>query len=172
MPEAAGYSAVTHLRDGRAVAIRALRPDDRAWQQIDRSTIGLCSRHGSAAWESIWRHRDPRGYVQRQTYAPFTSTRAQPATPAPTTAPPTTARRVVRRATPATLTGVNGRPTLACALSTAIEGLSPGDQLIDARVPKAIVAVANSACLTLIFIIATSCVEWDNDNDWRPARLI
>jgi hypothetical protein len=31
MPEAAGYWAVTHLRDGRAVAIRALRPDDRAW---------------------------------------------------------------------------------------------------------------------------------------------
>lgn len=30
MPEAAHYSAVTHLRDGRAVAIRALRPDDRA----------------------------------------------------------------------------------------------------------------------------------------------
>lgn len=30
MPEAAGYSAVTHLRDGRSVAIRALRPDDRA----------------------------------------------------------------------------------------------------------------------------------------------
>src|SRR4030081_2218384 len=83
---------------------------------------------------------------QRQTYEPFTSTRTQ-AAPAPTTAPPTTARRVVRRATPATLTGVNGRPTLACALSTATEGPPPGDQFIDARVPKARVAVANNVCL-------------------------
>src|SRR4029079_7702313 len=99
---------------------------------------------------------------QRQTYVPFTSTRAQPATPAPTTAPPTTARRVVRRATPATLTGVNGRPTLACALSTATEGISPGDQLIDASVPKTRVAVANNACLTRIFLIATSCAELSN----------
>jgi len=109
---------------------------------------------------------------QRQTYAPFTSTRAQPATPAPTTAPPTTARRVVRRATPATLTGVNGLPTLACALSTAIEGPSPGDQLIDARVPKARVAVANNARLMPIFFIATSCAQQANDNDPRSVRLI
>jgi len=36
---------------------------------------------------------------------------------ATTTAPLTTARRVVRRATPAELTGVSGRPTRACALS-------------------------------------------------------
>src|SRR5258705_7019339 len=56
--------------------------------------------------------------IQRQTYDPLTSTRTQavPAAAAPTAAPPTTARRVCRRATPATLTGVNGRPTLACAL--------------------------------------------------------
>jgi len=62
--------------------------------------------------------------LQRQTYLPFTSTRTQavPTAAAPTAAPPTTARRVVRRATPATLTGVNGRPTLACALARR-EGL-------------------------------------------------
>ena len=30
LPEAARYSAITHLRDGRTVAIRALRLDDRA----------------------------------------------------------------------------------------------------------------------------------------------
>src|SRR5258705_10809897 len=81
-------------------------------------------------------------------------------------------RRVVRRATPATLTGVNGRPTLACALSTATEGTPPGDQFIDARVPKARVAVASNACLMLIFLIATSCAEQANDNDPRSAGLI
>jgi len=55
---------------------------------------------------------------QRHTYCPFTSTRthAVPTAAAPTAAPPTTARRVCRRATPATLTGVAGRPTLASAL--------------------------------------------------------
>src|SRR6266436_1651687 len=104
-----------------------------------------------------WHHRDPRGHI---------------AAAAPTAAPPTTARRVVRRATPATLTGVNGRPTLACALSTATEGTPPGDQFIDARVPKARVAVANNACLMLIFLIATSCAEQANDNDPRSAGLI
>ena len=46
-----------------------------------------------------------------------TRTHALLAAAAPTAAPPTTARRVVRRATPATLTGVPGRPTLACAVS-------------------------------------------------------
>jgi len=52
---------------------------------------------------------------QRQTYDPLTSTRTQPVltAAAPTAAPPTTARRVCRRATPATLTGVSGRPTRA-----------------------------------------------------------
>jgi len=134
---------------------------------------------GSARLRDAPRH--PNGTIvtrvvtfQRQTYAPFTSTRTQavPAAAAPTAAPPTTARRVVRRATPATLTGVNGRPTLACALSTATEGTPPGDQFIDARVPKARVAVANNACLMLIFLIATSCAEQANDNDPRPAGLI
>ena len=67
----------------------------------------------------------PAATLQRQTYEPFTSTRTQPEAAAPTAAPPTTARRVDRRATPATLTGVNGRPTLACALSTATEGTRP-----------------------------------------------
>jgi hypothetical protein len=86
--------------------------------------------------------RHPNGAIatrvvkpQRQTYEPFTSTRTQPEDATPTAAPPTTARRVVRRATPATLTGVNGRPTLACALSTATERPPPGDQFIEARAP-------------------------------------
>src|SRR5882724_8309565 len=138
---------------------------------------------GSARLRDAPRH--PNGAIatrvvtfQRQTYEPFTSTRTQevPAAAAPTAAPtaarPTTARRVVRRATPATLTGVNGRPTLACALSTATEGTPPGDQFIDARVPKARVAVANNTCLMLIFLIATSCAEQANDNDPRSAGLI
>src|SRR3954465_1860325 len=59
--------------------------------------------------------------AQRQAYAPFTSTRTQAAPP--TTAPPTTARLVVRRATPATLTGVKGRPTRAWATSMPNDNL-------------------------------------------------
>src|SRR6476660_8437195 len=96
---------------------------------------------------------------QRQTYDPFTSTRTQavPTAAAPTAAPPTTARRVCRRATPATLTGVNGRPTLACALSTATERPSLGDHPTDARAPNARAAVTNKTFLTLIFLIPTSC---------------
>src|SRR6476469_7811115 len=80
---------------------------------------------------------------QRQTYDPFTSTRTQavPTAAAPTAAPPTTARRVCRRATPATLTGVNGRPTLASALS--IDSARPplGDHATDPSAPSATTAV-------------------------------
>jgi hypothetical protein len=54
----------------------------------------------------------------------------------------------------------------------ATEGPPPGDQFIDARVPKATVAVANNACLKLIFLIATSCAEHANDNDPRLEGLI
>jgi hypothetical protein len=79
------------------------------------------------------------------------------------------ARRPSR--TPATLTGVSGRPTLACALSTTTKGPSLGDQSIDAKVPKAKAAVANNACLTLICLIATSYVEHANDNDRWSAGL-
>jgi hypothetical protein len=112
--------------------------------------------------------------IQRQTYLPFTSTRTQavPTAAAPTAAPPTTARRVCRRATPATLTGVNGRPTLACALSAATERPSVGDQFIDARTPNARIAVASNARLMLIFLIATSCAEEANDKDGPSAALI
>jgi RimJ/RimL family protein N-acetyltransferase len=46
MPEAAGYSAVEELRDGRRVEIRALRPDDRA---------DLVSAVGRASPESLFR---------------------------------------------------------------------------------------------------------------------
>src|SRR5260370_28571814 len=87
---------------------------------------------GSARLRDAPRH--PNGTIvtrvvtfQRQTYAPFTSTRTQavPATDAPTAAPHTYARRVVRRATPATLNGVNDRPTLTCALLTTTVATPP-----------------------------------------------
>src|SRR5436305_975735 len=98
-------------------------------------------------------------HAQRQTYAPLTSTRWQPTAAAPMAAPPTTARRVVRRATPATLIGVPGRPTLACALSMESEGPSTGDHPGEANEAAANTAAANSACLMLIFLIVTSCVD-------------
>jgi hypothetical protein len=52
----------------------------------------------------------------------------------------------VRRATPATLTGVSGRPTLACALS--IDSVSPsfGDQFAGAKNPVVRTAAAKSSC--------------------------
>src|SRR5882762_10006686 len=84
---------------------------------------------------------------QRQTYAPLTSTRTHAAPP--TTAPPTTARRVVRRATPATLTGVNGRPTRACALSTDNERPPDCDQSIEPETPNATTAATSSARFNL-----------------------
>ena len=112
--------------------------------------------------------------IQRQTYDPFTSTRTQavPAAAAPTAAPPTTARRVVRRATPATLTGVNGRPTLASAFSIDSEGPLLGDQVTDPRVPNAKTAVANNARLMLIFFISISSAEKSIESHPRSARLI
>src|SRR6266481_120738 len=105
---------------------------------------------GSARLRDAPRH--PNGTIvtrvvtfQRQTYAPFTSTRTQavPAAAAPTAAPPTTARRVVRRATPATLTGVNGRPTRACALSTDNERPLDCDQSIEPEAPNTTTAVVS-----------------------------
>jgi hypothetical protein len=98
--------------------------------------------------------------AQRQTYAPFTNTRTQAvlAAAAPTAAPPTTARRVVRRATPATLTGVAGRPTLACAVSTDSEGPLFFDHSTDPNVPHTRTAAAKNARLALIFVIETSIV--------------
>src|SRR4051794_16816780 len=93
----------------------------------------------------------------RQTYAPFTYTRAQAPT-APTAAPPTTARRVVLRATPATLTGLSGRPTLACAVSVTNEGPVFFDHSIVPKVPHAKTAAARNACPMLIFFIEASLV--------------
>src|SRR3954453_21095497 len=110
--------------------------------------------------------------AQRQTYAPLTSTRWQPAAAAPTAAPPTTARRVERRATPATLIGVPGRPTLACALSMESEGPSTGDHPGEANEPTANTAAANSACLMLIFLIVTSCVDRLEHSRPAPGCLI
>jgi len=95
-----------------------------------------------------------------------------PAAAAPTAAPPTTARRVVRRATPATLTGVNGRPTLASAFSIDSEGPLLGDQVTDPRVPNAKTAVANNARLMLIFFISISSAEKSIESHPRSARLI
>src|SRR5882757_482263 len=89
---------------------------------------------------------------QRQTYVPLTSTRthaAPPTTAPPTTAPPTTARRVVRRATPATLTGVNGRPTRACALSTDNESPPDCDRSIEPETPNTTTAATSSARFNL-----------------------
>src|SRR5882762_2863995 len=113
---------------------------------------------GSARLRDALRH--PNGTIatrvvtfQRQTYEPFTSTRTQavPAAAAPTAAPPTTARRVVRRATPATLTGVRGRPTRACALSAENEGPSLVHST-EPEVPHTTTAANNNARLGLIFM--------------------
>src|SRR5258705_11902304 len=126
---------------------------------------------GSARLRDALRH--PNGTIatrvvtfQRQTYEPFTSTRTQavPAAAAPTAAPPTTARRVVRRATPATLTGVNGRPTLASALSIDSERPLLGDHVTDPRGPNAKTAVAKNTRLMLIFFISISCAERTNES--------
>src|SRR5882672_8634808 len=134
---------------------------------------------GSARLRDAPRH--PNGTIatrvvtfQRQTYEPFTSTRTQavPAAAAPTAAPPTTARRVVRRATPATLTGVPGRPTLASALSIDSERPLLGDQVTDPRVPNAKTAVANNAVLMLIFFISISSAERTTESHLGSTRLI
>jgi hypothetical protein len=85
---------------------------------------------------------------QRQTYAPFTSTRwsqAAPTVAAPTAAPPTTARRVVRRATPAPLKGVKGRPTRACALVANSERPSVCDQSSEPKTPQVMRAMIHNA---------------------------
>src|SRR5260221_4481001 len=94
-----------------------------------------------------------------QTYDPFTCTRTQagaPTTAPPTTAPPTTARRVVRRATPATLTGVNGRPTRACALSTDSKRPSFFDHPTEPEIPHATTAATNKARFKPICLITIS----------------
>jgi hypothetical protein len=75
---------------------------------------------------------------------------------APTAAPPTTARRVVRRATPATLAGVPGRPTLASALWIDNAGPPLCDHSIEAIVPNANTAAASNILLVLIELMATS----------------
>jgi hypothetical protein len=74
----------------------------------------------------------------------------------PTTAPPTTARRVVRRATPATLTGVNGRPTRACALSTDSKRPSFSDHPTEPEIPHATTAAVNKARFRPICLITGS----------------
>src|SRR6266849_6592126 len=118
---------------------------------------------GSARLRDAPRH--PNGTIvtrvvtfQRQTYAPFTRTRTQavPAAAAPTAAPPTTARRVVRRATPATLTGVAGRPTLASALWMDSARPPLCGKSIEANIPKPRTATASSIRFALNVFIATS----------------
>ena len=52
--------------------------------------------------------------------------------------------------------GVNGRPTLACALSIDSERPPLGDHVTDPRAPNAKTAVAKNARLTLIVFIPTS----------------
>jgi hypothetical protein len=86
----------------------------------------------------------------------LTSTRTQAGatTAAPTAAPPTTARLVVRRATPAALTGVNGRPTRACALATDKERPSPCDQEIEPQTPHATTAATSNVRFAFVLFIA------------------
>src|SRR5258705_5823376 len=103
-------------------------------------------------------HQRPRVCFQRQTYLPLTNTRTHAAPP--TTAPPTTARRVVRRATPATLTGVSGRPTRACAASTENERPSLLDHSTEPATPHATTAATNNARFTLMFFIVIT--SWLN----------
>src|SRR4051794_23652287 len=103
--------------------------------------------------------------AQRQAYAPFTSTRTQAAPP--TTAPPTTARRVVRRATPATLTGVKGRPIRACALSTDRETPPVCDRSTEPATPNATTAAAGNARFRLICFMAILGVPF-----WRQADML
>ena len=71
---------------------------------------------------------------------------------------PVTQRRVVRRATPATLTGVRGRPTLASTVGTSfvapgIESLSPiaGPKIIAIPVINRIPNILNRLILPLLF---------------------
>src|SRR3954453_11462951 len=80
--------------------------------------------------------------------------RTQPGatTAAPTAAPPTTARRVVRRATPATLTGVSGRPTRACAASIDNERPLSRDHSTEPETPQTTTAAASMAFSPNVFI--------------------
>jgi hypothetical protein len=63
---------------------------------------------------------------------------------------PYAARRSCRRATPATLTGVNGRPTRAWALSTDSETPRCSDQLKESNAAHAKVEVTIATFLRLI----------------------
>jgi hypothetical protein len=84
---------------------------------------------------------------------------ATPTVAAPTAAPPTTARRVVRRATPATLTGVPGRPTRACALLTDNERPWLCDQSTEPKTPQTTTAAIKNVCFKSTRFIATSLKE-------------
>jgi hypothetical protein len=66
---------------------------------------------------------------------------------------PYAARRFCRRATPATLTGVNGRPTRAWALSTDSETPRCSDQLNESNVANAKAEVAIANVLKLIWFM-------------------
>src|SRR6267154_6274040 len=84
----------------------------------------------------------------------------------PTTAPPTTARRVVRLATPATLTGVRGRPTLACASLTPIDKLPSADGPIESVAALTNAVHANAATARLeAFIVFLLWVRAATIND-------
>jgi hypothetical protein len=136
------------------------------WPQGD--FLGVSFDEGSHDDNWLPRQRGPlfgdfgarRPSTQRQTYRPFTNTRTQAvlAAAAPTAAPPTTARRVVRRATPATLTGVAGRPTLACAVSMESERPSFFDHSAEPKVPHARTAAAKNTRLAVTSFIESSLV--------------
>ena len=55
MAEAADYSALEHLRDGRPIKIRALRPDDRADMLAAIAFVVVDAYTGGASGRS-WMH--------------------------------------------------------------------------------------------------------------------
>jgi hypothetical protein len=67
------------------------------------------------------------------------------------------------RRQPATLTGVNGRPTRACMLPIDTRRPLRGSHSAKARAPQAKTTVARNACLTLTCVIATASAYRDND---------
>jgi len=74
------------------------------------------------------------------------------ATTAASNSCPDTDRRACRRATPATLTGVDGRSTRASALSTPSETPRCSDQLNDSSATQATVEVAIAVLFKTTFM--------------------
>jgi hypothetical protein len=82
-----------------------------------------------------------------------------------------TARRVVRRATPAPLKGVSGRPTRACALPIDNERPSLCDQSTEPETPHATTADTRNTFLRSICFITSSLSRTLTSSN-EPAPLI